>query len=55
MPYEYKRVDITTLAGLKEAEKLKEDGEIKSFGEGGGWKIHASTLFSITFKRERKP
>ena len=41
--YEYERVDVTTIDGIKRAEKLHEQG----------WKIISSSLFSIQFERKR--
>jgi hypothetical protein len=40
--YEYKLIDTTTVDGLKEAEKLKEDG----------WKIQAVGFSDIQFEKK---
>lgn len=42
MKYTYKRIDITTLNGLKKAEKLKTDG----------WVIVNSTPFTLIFEKK---
>jgi len=42
MRYEYKRVDVSTLDGLKKAERLQENG----------WKLISCGLFSDLFERK---
>jgi hypothetical protein len=42
MKTEFKTVDTSTLAGLKEAERLKEEG----------WSIYRTGLFLVYFKRK---
>lgn len=42
--FEYKTVDTSTLKGLKQAERLKENG----------WKVISVGLFNIQFEREIK-
>jgi hypothetical protein len=42
--YEYKTVDTSTISGLKEAEKLQEDG----------WTIGSVGLFRVQFYKENE-
>lgn len=42
--FEYKTVDTRTVQGIRQAERLKENG----------WRIIRSGLFSIQFEREKK-
>ena len=43
MRYEYRRVDLRTIKGIEEAERLKEKG----------WKIVSHSLDVIEFERPR--
>ena len=43
MTYEYRRIDITTLKGLKQAERL----------QALGWKPISGYLFTILLQKER--
>jgi hypothetical protein len=44
MKFEYKRIDISTVDGIKRAERLKSNG----------WTIIASSLFSVIMESPTK-
>lgn len=44
MKYQYRRIDISTLKGLKQAERL----------QARGWKLVGGGLFTIVMQKEDK-
>lgn len=55
--YEYRTVDTSTLEGLRQAERMKEAGELATFrGDNSGWRIVEgfSGLDRVRFQRVRE-